>query len=91
MQQSRFEPLVKLKNTQSEVFLGLISSKNEYLESEAEISKRITKATQFLPIEQLGLCLQSGFASTEEGNQLSYDTQWAKIKLMNQVAKKFWP
>jgi len=86
-----FEPLVKLKNTQSEVFLGLISSKNEYLESEAEISKRITKATQFLPIEQLGLCLQSGFASTEEGNQLSYDTQWAKIKLMNQVAKKFWP
>lgn len=86
-----FEPISKLKNTEAEVFLGLISSKKEYLESEEDIFQRIDEATQFLPIEQLGLCFQSGFASTEEGNKISYDTQWEKIKLMNKVAKKFWP
>ena len=86
-----FEPIALLKGTQTEVFLGLVSSKKEYLESEDSISQRIHAATQFLPIEQLGLCLQSGFASTEEGNKISYDTQWEKIKLMNKVAKKFWP
>lgn len=85
-----FECIAKLQNTQKEVFLGLISSKNEYVESEQEIAQRIQEATQYLPLEQLGLCLQSGFASTEEGNKISYDTQWAKIKLMNTVAKKFW-
>ncbi len=86
-----FEPIALLKGTQTEVFLGLVSSKKEYVESEDDISQRIHDATQFLPIEQLGLCLQSGFASTEEGNKISYDTQWEKIKLMNKVAKKFWP
>ena len=86
-----FEPIALLKGTQTEVFLGLVSSKKEYVESEDDISQRIHDATQFLPIEQLGLCLQSGFASTEEGNKVSYDTQWEKIKLMNKVAKKFWP
>lgn len=86
-----FEPIALLKGTQAEVFLGLVSSKKEYLESEEDISQRIREAMNFLPIEQLGLCLQSGFASTEEGNKVSYDTQWAKIKLMNKVAKKFWP
>ena len=85
-----FECLNQLKNTQKEVFLGLISSKTEYVESELEITQRIQEASQFLPLAQLGLCLQSGFASTEEGNKVSYDTQWAKIKLMNAVAKKFW-
>jgi 5-methyltetrahydropteroyltriglutamate--homocysteine methyltransferase len=86
-----FESLSNLKGTQAEVFLGLISSQQEYLESEKEISLRIHEASQFLPLEQLGLCLQSGFASTEEGNKISYDTQWAKIKLMNKIAKQFWP
>lgn len=86
-----FESLEKLKGSQAEVFLGLISSKKEYIESELEIALRIQEATKYLPIEQLGLCLQSGFASTEEGNKISYDTQWEKIKLMNKVAKKFWP
>ncbi len=71
--------------------MGLVSSKKEYVESENDISQRVHDATQFLAIEQLGLCLQSGFASTEEGNRISYDTQWEKIKLMNKVAKKFWP
>ena len=85
-----FESIAKLQNTQTEAFLGLISSKTEYVETEQEITQRIQEATQYLPLAQLGLCLQSGFASTEEGNKVSYDTQWAKIKLMNTVAKKFW-
>ncbi|MFP8818201.1 5-methyltetrahydropteroyltriglutamate--homocysteine S-methyltransferase [Acinetobacter johnsonii] len=85
-----FECIAQLQNTKKEVFLGLISSKTEYVESELEITQRIQEASQFLPLAQLGLCLQSGFASTEEGNKVSYDTQWVKIKLMNTVAKKFW-
>lgn len=85
-----FECIAKLQNTETELFLGLISSKTEYVESEQEIMQRIQEATQYLPLAQLGLCLQSGFASTEEGNKISYDTQWAKIKLMNTVSKKFW-
>ncbi len=52
---------------------------------------RLHQAAQYLPLQQLGLCLQSGFASSEEGNKLAYAMQWEKIKLMNQVAKKFWP
>ena len=86
-----FEPIAKLKNSQAEVFLGLVSSKVERVETYQEIAKRIHEASQYLPMEQLGLCLQSGFASTEEGNKVSYDTQWNKINLMNDLAKEFWP
>ena len=85
-----FEPLEKLKNSQADVFLGLISSKKEMLETSDEIIERINTATKFLPLERLGLCLQSGFASMEEGNKISYDTQWKKIKLMNRVAQEIW-
>ncbi|MBP8063715.1 MAG: 5-methyltetrahydropteroyltriglutamate--homocysteine S-methyltransferase [Acinetobacter sp.] len=85
-----FEPLEKLKNSQADVFLGLISSKKEMLETSDEIIERINTATNFLPLERLGLCLQSGFASMEEGNKISYDTQWKKIKLMNRVAQEIW-
>ena len=85
-----FEPLEKLKNSQADVFLGLISSKKEMLETSDEIIERINTATNCLPLERLGLCLQSGFASMEEGNKISYDTQWKKIKLMNRVAQEIW-
>lgn len=60
------------------------------LETSDEIIERINTATNFLPLERLGLCLQSGFASMEEGNKISYDTQWKKIKLMNRVAQEIW-
>ena len=59
------------------------------MESELEITQRTQDASQYWPLTQLGLCLQSGFASTEEGNKIFYYTQWAKIKLMNKVAKKY--
>ena len=85
-----FEPLAKLQSSQAEVFLGLISTKTERVEGRSEIISRIQTASNFLPLERLGLCLQSGFASMEEGNKVSYDTQWKKIKLMNEVAKEVW-
>lgn len=85
-----FEPLAKLQSAQAEVFLGLISTKTERVETRSEIITRIQTASNFLPLERLGLCLQSGFASMEEGNKVSYDTQWKKIKLMNEVAKEVW-
>lgn len=85
-----FEPLAKLKSLDVEVFLGLISSKTEIVETQSEIISRVEEASKFIPLDRLGICLQSGFASMEEGNQISYDTQWKKMTLMNEVAKKIW-
>ena len=85
-----FEPLAKLQGTQAEVFLGLISTKLETLEDKAKVIARIEQAAEYLPLAQLGLCLQSGFASMEEGNRISYDTQWKKLKLMNEIAQQIW-
>ncbi|WP_196779982.1 hypothetical protein [Acinetobacter wanghuae] len=51
---------------------------------------QIEQAANYLPLAQLGLCLQSGFASMEEGNRISYDTQWKKLKLMNEIAQQIW-
>lgn len=85
-----FEPLKALQNSAAEIFLGLISSKNEWLETKDEIKTKIAQATAYLPLSQLGLSLQSGFASMEEGNKISYDTQWKKLKLLNQVADEVW-
>lgn len=85
-----FEPLAKLINSNVDIFLGLISTKKEMLETESEIISRINTASKFIPLERLGLCLQSGFASMEEGNKISYDTQWKKIRLMNDVVKRIW-
>lgn len=85
-----FEPLAQLKNVEADVFLGLISTKKEMLETKTDLIRRVEEASQFLPLDRLGICLQSGFASMEEGNKISYDTQWKKIKLMNEVAKEVW-
>lgn len=85
-----FKPLSKLKNTHTEVFLGLISTKKESIEDKAKIIELIQQASEYLPLDQLGICLQSGFASMEEGNKISYDTQWKKLKLMNEIAAEVW-
>ena len=85
-----FEPLAKLQGTNAEVFLGLISTKLETVEDKAQVIAKIHQASEYLPLEQLGLCPQSGFASMEEGNRISYDTQWKKLKLMNEIAQDVW-
>ena len=72
------------------VVLGLISSKIGKLEEKDEVIKRIKEASKFLPLERLCLSPQCGFASTEEGNVLTEEEQWAKIKLVKEVAEEIW-
>ena len=67
------------------VVLGLVTSKSGRLESKDEIKRRIEQAAKFVPLEQLCLSPQCGFASTEEGNILAEDEQWAKLKMIVEI------
>jgi 5-methyltetrahydropteroyltriglutamate--homocysteine methyltransferase len=84
-----FEPL-RFVPADKMVVLGLITSKSGKLESKDEIKRRIDEAAQFLPLDQLCLSPQCGFASTEEGNVLSEDEQWAKLALCVEIAEEVW-
>ena len=83
-----FEPLRFIKD--QHVVLGLITSKYPELEKEADIIARIQEAAKYVPLDQLCLSPQCGFSSTEEGNLLTEDQQWAKIRLLRQIAKQVW-
>jgi 5-methyltetrahydropteroyltriglutamate--homocysteine methyltransferase len=72
------------------VVLGLITSKTGVLEDKDVLKRRIDEAAQYVPVEQLALSPQCGFASTEEGNMLTYDEQRAKLALMVEVADEVW-
>jgi 5-methyltetrahydropteroyltriglutamate--homocysteine methyltransferase len=72
------------------VVLGLVTSKSGMLESKDTIKRRIEAATEFIGIEQLCLSPQCGFASTEEGNILGEDEQWAKLRMIVDVAQEVW-
>jgi 5-methyltetrahydropteroyltriglutamate--homocysteine methyltransferase len=72
------------------VVLGLITSKSGMLEAKDTIKRRVEAASEFIGIEQLCLSPQCGFASTEEGNILSEDDQWAKLRLVVQIAEEVW-
>ena len=72
------------------VVLGLVTSKTGALESPDTIKRRIDQATEFLRLEQLCVSPQCGFASTEEGNVLGEEEQWAKLRMIVQVAKEVW-
>ncbi len=72
------------------VVLGLISSKVGKLESADELARRIEEASRVVPLESLALSPQCGFASTMEGNLLSEDEQWAKLRLTVETAKRVW-
>ncbi|MFX3616815.1 MAG: vitamin B12 independent methionine synthase [Sporolactobacillus sp.] len=88
-----FSPLADLftEGSDKKVVLGLVTSKFPELESEQSLQKRINEATRYVPLENLCLSTQCGFASTEEGNKLTEDDQWAKLKLVIDTAKKIWP
>lgn len=73
------------------IVLGLVTSKFPKLENPADIQARIQAASKKVPLANLALSTQCGFASTEEGNQLSEDQQWAKLKLVIDTAKTVWP
>ena len=84
-----FEPLRFVPKGKT-VVLGLVTSKSGRLESKDEIKRRIEQAANFIPLEQLCLSPQCGFASTEEGNTLTEDEQWAKLRMIVEVAEEVW-
>jgi 5-methyltetrahydropteroyltriglutamate--homocysteine methyltransferase len=70
--------------------LGLVTSKSGRLESKDDIKRRIEQAAKFVPLEQLCLSPQCGFASTEEGNLLAEEEQWAKLLMIVALAEEVW-
>lgn len=84
-----FEPLRRVPKDR-QVVLGLVTTKSGRLESRDEIRRRLDEATRYISIEQLCLSPQCGFASTEEGNVLSEDEQWAKLAMIVELADEVW-
>ncbi len=84
-----FEPLRFLPKGKS-VILGLVTSKTGTLEGKDDIKRRIDEATQYADLDQLCLSPQCGFASTEEGNTLAEDEQWAKLRMIVEIAEEVW-
>jgi 5-methyltetrahydropteroyltriglutamate--homocysteine methyltransferase len=85
-----FDPLRFLPKGKKMVVLGLVTSKTGRLEPRAEIKKRIEEATKYVALDQLCLSPQCGFASTEEGNVLAEDEQWAKLRMIVELADEVW-
>ncbi len=84
-----FSPLRRLPRGKIAT-LGLVTSKNAALEDVDSIKRRIGEATRYAPLEQLALSPQCGFASTCEGNKVSPEEQWAKLKLVTDIAHDVW-
>jgi len=84
-----FEPLRFVPKGKT-VVLGLVTSKSGTLESKDEIKRRIEQAAKFVDIDQLALSPQCGFASTEDGNTLAEEEQWAKLRMIVEVAEEVW-
>jgi methionine synthase II (cobalamin-independent) len=84
-----FEPLRFVPQGKM-VVLGLVTSKSGSLESKEELKRRIEEAAKFVALDQLCLSPQCGFASTEEGNILSEEEQWAKLRRVVEVAEEVW-
>jgi 5-methyltetrahydropteroyltriglutamate--homocysteine methyltransferase len=70
--------------------LGLITTKHGDLESQDEIMRQIDKAAKYVPLEQLALSPQCGFASSGRGNPLSEEQQWRKLELVATIAETVW-
>jgi 5-methyltetrahydropteroyltriglutamate--homocysteine methyltransferase len=84
-----FEPLRFVPKGKT-VVLGLVTSKSGRLESKDELKRRIDEAAKFVPLDQLCLSPQCGFASTEEGNILAEDEQWEKLRMIVELAREVW-
>ncbi len=84
-----FEPLAHVA-AGKKVVLGLVTSKQPGLEDEELLVRRINEAAQYVPLEDLCLSPQCGFASCECGNKLTEEEQWAKVALVQRVAKRVW-
>ncbi len=84
-----FEPLRFVPKGKT-VVLGLVTSKSGALESKDAIKRRIDDAMKYISLEQLCLSPQCGFASSEEGNALAQDEQWAKLRMIVEIANEVW-
>jgi len=84
-----FEPLRFVPKGKT-VVLGLVTSKSGRLELRDELKRRVDEAAKYVPLEQLCLSPQCGFASTEEGNILSENEQWAKLAMIVELAEEIW-
>ncbi len=84
-----FQPL-RLVPREKTVVLGLISSKKPQLENADDVVRRIEDAARYFPLENLALSPQCGFASTMEGNLLTEEEQWSKLRLVSDVARRVW-
>jgi len=84
-----FEPL-RLVPRGKTVVLGLVSTKRPELERKQDLLRRVDQAAKFIPLEQLAISPQCGFASTMEGNLLIEDEQWDKLQLVVDVAREVW-
>jgi 5-methyltetrahydropteroyltriglutamate--homocysteine methyltransferase len=84
-----FEPL-RLVPRGKKVVLGLVSTKTPVLEGKDDLKRRIDEAARYVPLENLCLSPQCGFASTHHGNLLTEDEQWRKLELVVEVAREVW-
>jgi 5-methyltetrahydropteroyltriglutamate--homocysteine methyltransferase len=84
-----FEPL-RFVPRRTTVVLGLVSTKRPQLESADDLARRIDEAARYVPLENLALSPQCGFASTMEGNLLDEEEQWAKLRLVVETARRVW-
>ena len=85
-----FEPLRFVPKGNKQIVLGLVTSKSGTLEKKEDIKARIKEAEKFVALDQLCLSPQCGFASTEEGNVLTEEAQWAKMKMIVDLSKEVW-
>jgi 5-methyltetrahydropteroyltriglutamate--homocysteine methyltransferase len=85
-----FEPLRFFPKGNKQLVLGLVTSKSGKLEKQDDIKRRIDEATKYVALDQLCLSPQCGFASTEEGNVLAEDEQWAKLRMIVEIADEVW-
>lgn len=84
-----FECLKKVSEDKK-VVLGLITTKSPKLEDKESVIARIKEAAEYVPLERLYLSPQCGFASCEIGNKLTEEEQWAKLKLVKEIAEEVW-
>ena len=84
------EPLRFLPKGNKIVVVGLVTSKSGTLEKKDDVTRRIDEAAKYAPLEQLALSPQCGFASTEEGNILTEEQQWAKMREVVEIAEEVW-
>ncbi len=83
-----FEPLRHLKNQR--IVLGLVTTKTGDMEDRDTVLRRIDEAAKIVPLERICISPQCGFASTEEGNVLAYESQWDKLRFLRDIAEEVW-